>query len=152
MTMPDELSEVLDSAIYKEIASQAAYEAAQGKTDDPGVRELLQELARQEVGHAEKLKSLKEKGRVTRWHRERVPVLKMDEYLTGGDTLEGAGMQDTLIFAIKREQQSIDFYSRMMGMMSDQAAKELCANLVNEELHHKRRLEILYDDLFFQED
>ncbi|MQY73874.1 MAG: rubrerythrin, partial [Dehalococcoidia bacterium] len=34
--MPDELSEVLDSAIYKEIASQAVYEAAQQKTDDPG--------------------------------------------------------------------------------------------------------------------
>jgi rubrerythrin len=76
----------------------------------------------------------------------------MDEYLTGGDTLEGAGMQDTLIFAIKREQQSVEFYSRMMGMMSDQGAKELCVNLANEELHHKRRLETLYDDLFFQQD
>jgi len=150
--MQDELSEVLDSAIYKEIASQAVYEAAQGKTDDPAARKLLKELASQEVGHAEKLKSLKEKGSVTRWHREKVTDLKMDAYLTGGGTLEGAGMQDTLIFAIKREQQSIEFYSRMMGMMRDPKAKELCANLVNEELHHKRRLETLYDDLFFRED
>ncbi len=150
--MLDELSEVLDSAIYKEIASQAVYEAAQAKTDDPGARQLLQELAGQEAGHVQKLKGLKEKGNVGRWHRDRVPDLKMDRYLTAPDILEGAGMQDTLTFTIQREQQSIEFYSRMMGMMREPAAKELCANLVNEELHHKRRLETLYDDLFLQED
>ena len=61
--MPDELSEVLDTAIYKEIASQAMYEAAQRKTDDPGAKELLRDLAGQEVKHAEKLKDLKEKNR-----------------------------------------------------------------------------------------
>ena len=34
--MPDELTELLDTAIYKEIASQAFYIAGQDKTEDPG--------------------------------------------------------------------------------------------------------------------
>jgi len=148
--MPDELSEVLDSAIYKEIASQAVYETAQQKTDDPGARELLKELARQEVKHAEKLKNLKQKGLAKQqWHQEKITDLKIGDYLTGSETLEGAGLQDTLIFAMKREDESMDFYRKMMGMMRAEEAKQLCASLANEELGHKMRLEILYDQLFY---
>jgi len=86
--MPDELSDLLDTAIYKEIASQAVYEAAQQKTDDSGARELLKELARQEVKHAEKLKNLKQKGLAKQlWHQEKITDLKISDYLTGGETL-----------------------------------------------------------------
>ncbi|KPK20900.1 MAG: hypothetical protein AMJ70_07600 [Dehalococcoidia bacterium SG8_51_3] len=149
--MLDELSEVLDSAIYKEIASQAVYEAAQQKTDDPGAKELLKELASQETKHAEKLKVLKEKGLgKQQWSQEEMTDLKISNYLTGGETLEGAGLQDTLIFAMKREEESMDFYRRIAGMIREKEAKELCINLANEELGHKKRLETLYDQLFYE--
>jgi len=148
--MPDELSEVLDTAIYKEIASQAVYEAAQQMTDDPGAKELLKDLARQEVKHAKKLKDLKQKGLTKQqWHQEQIRDLKISNYLTGGETLEGAGLQNTLIFAMKREEESVNFYRKMMGMMRAEEAKQLCASLANEELGHKMRLEILYDQLFY---
>ncbi len=149
----DELTELLDTAIYKEIASQAVYQAAQSKTQDPGARALLQELAREELGHAQRLKKLKEKGfQKHDWHHEQVPDLMISEHLTGGDTLEGAGLQDTLAFAMKREQQAVEFYSRMMGLMRDESAKLLCERLVHEELKHKLRLETFYDDFFYGED
>jgi rubrerythrin len=48
---------------------------------------------------------------------------------------------------MKREQQSVEFYSRMMGMMRDETAKHLCERLVHEELKHKLKLEMLYDDM-----
>jgi len=150
--LPDELAELLDSAIYKEIASQAVYIAAQSKTGDPGAKILMKELAKEELGHSQKLKKLKEKGLSARdWHQEKVPNLKISDYLTGADTLEGAGLQDTLISALKREQQAVEFYSRMMGMVRDEDAKRLCESLVHEELKHKLRLEMLYDDLFYGE-
>lgn len=151
--MPDELQDILDTAIYKEIAANAFYVAGQRKTDDPGAKVLMKELAEEELRHAQWLKDLREKGWEKQdWHPEKVPDLKISEYLTGGDTLEGAGLQDTLIFAMKREQQSIEFYSKMMSVMRDKAAKHLCQRLVNEELKHKLRLEILYDDQVYQED
>ena len=150
--MPDELNEVLDTAIYKEIASQAVYEAAQQKTDDPGAQKLLGELAVQEIKHAEKLKGLKQRGLTERqWHPEKAADLKISDYLTGSDTLEGAGLQDTLIFAMKREGESMAFYRQLKGMMREETAKKLCASLENEELRHKRRLETLYDQLFYGE-
>ncbi|MFQ6121602.1 MAG: ferritin family protein [Dehalococcoidales bacterium] len=151
--MSDELAELLDTAIYKEIASQAVYIAGQSKTEDPGAKALMKELAAEELGHSRRLKKLKERGLNKRdWHQEKVPNLMISEYLTGGDTLEGASLQDTLLFAMKREQQSIEFYSKMMGIMRDETAKYLCQSLVQEELKHKLRLEMLYDDLFYGED
>ena len=151
--MSDELTELLDTAIYKEIASQAFYIAGQSKTQDPGAKALMKELAQEELRHSEWLKNLKAKGlEKQRWYQEKVQNLMISEYLTGGDTLEGAGLQDALIFAIKREQQAIEFYSKMMGIMRDKAAKRLCERLVHEELKHKLKLETLYDDLVYVED
>jgi len=151
--MPDELTDLLDTAIYKEIASQAFYIAGEKKTQDSAAKALMKELAEEELKHSQLLKNLKEKGLwKLGWYREKVPNLMISEYLTGGETLESAGLQDTLIVAMKREQQSVDFYSRMMGIMKDQAAKRLCERLVHEELKHKLRLEIFYDDFFYGED
>lgn len=151
--MPDELTDLLDTAIYKEIASQAFYIAGQSKTQDPGARALMKELAQEESRHAEWLKDLKEKG-VERlnWRQERVQNLMISEYVTSSETLEGAGLQDTLTFAMKREQQSIEFYSKLMSVMRDEAAKRLCERLVHDELKHKLRLEMFYDDFFYGED
>lgn len=146
--MRDELTELLDMAIYKEIASQAFYIAGQNKTQDPGAKALMKELAEEELKHSQWLKNLKEKGLDKQdWHQEKVPNLMISEYLTGGDTLEGASVQDTLLFAMKREQRAIEFYSRMMSVMRDDAVKRLCQRLVHEELEHKLRLETFYDDM-----
>ncbi len=151
--MADDLAEVLDSAIYREIASQALYEAGLTKTDDPAAKALMKELVQEEHGHTEKLKKLKEQGFSTKeWHREQIPDLKLSEHLTGTETIEGISLQDLLILAMKREQQAVEFYASMMGAMREEAAKRLCEELVHEELKHKLRLEILYDDLFYAED
>ena len=151
--MTDELNELLDAAIDKEIASRELYIAAQTKTRDPGARTLLKELADEEVEHSELLKKLKEKGWEKQdWHQGRVQNLRISEHLTGGETLEGAGLQDTLIFAMKREQEAVEFYSRMTEITRDVTAKRLCEKLVHEELKHKLRLETFYDDYFYVED
>ena len=151
--MQDELSELLETAMYKEVASEALYIAAQDKTDDPGAKALLKELAAEELRHSQILKELGERDwKEGHWHSERMPNLMISDYLAGGDNLEGAGLQDTLIFAMKREQQAVEFYSQMMSILRDKDAKRLCERLVHEELRHKQRLEILYDDLFYGED
>ncbi len=150
--MSDELAELLDTAIYKEIEAQSLYLAGQKKTQDPGAVSLMKELAKEELHHSGELKKLKDKGlKKSDWHQQKVPDLKISEYLTGDDSIEGAGLQDLLIFAMKREQQSVEFYSKMMGVARDETAKHLCESLVQWELHHKLRLELLYDGLFYKE-
>lgn len=150
--MSDELNELLDIAMYKEIASQALYLAAHEKTQDPGAQAMLKELAAQELNHSKMVRKLKdeklyEKG----WRREGVPNIKISEFLAGADIAEGANLQEVLIFAMKREQQSVEFYSNMMSAVFAESAKRLCQSLVNEELNHKLKIELQYDKLFYQE-
>ncbi len=151
--MSNELTELLETAMYKEIASEAFYSAGQSKTDDPGAKSLMKDLAADELRHLEILKGLKdrdwEKGQ---WNKKEIPNLMISEHLTTSDKLEGTSLQGTLVTAMKREQQAVEFYSRMMSVLRDEEAKHLCESLVHEELKHKYRLELLYDNLFYGED
>ena len=54
--MSDELTDLLDAAMYKEIASQASYIAGQKKTRDPAAKALMKELAEAELKHSRWLK------------------------------------------------------------------------------------------------
>ncbi len=115
----------MDTTIYKEIASQAFYIAGEKKTQGPGAKALMKELAEDELKHSQLMKNPKEKGLwKPGWYREKVPNLMISEYLTGGETVGGASLQDTLIFAVKREQQAVDFYSRMMGIIERPGCQE----------------------------
>jgi len=151
--MNDEISELLEAAMYKEVAANAFYGQAAKNTDDPGARKLLSELAGAELKHLSDLKKLSQ-DRIDRleWHSQKVTDLKMSEYLTGGDKLRGAGLQDIIIFAIKQEQMAIEFYSRMMSVFRSREAKKLCLRLVQEEMGHKLKLESFYDDFIYYED
>lgn len=147
--MADELGELWDTAIYKEIASQSFYIEAQRETDDPAAKTMLAELAAEELKHAETLRKLKEAGwQPADWNLLHLNDLKLSEYLSGPDTLEGAGLQEVLIFAMKHEQQSVAFYSEMMGALRQEAAKMLCSRLAQEELKHKMKLELEYEKMF----
>jgi rubrerythrin len=149
--MNNELYELLESAIFKEIASEARYKELQKKADDPGAVELMKELAEQEEKHAVWLTAMRDKSSSKKWHKGAAEDLRITDHLAGPDTLENAGLQDTLVFAIKREQASVDFYSRMTGLLSTKLAKRISQRLVNEEIRHKVKLEILYDGLFLGE-
>jgi len=151
--MQDEFRELVEAAMYKEIASQAFYIAGQNITEDPGAKALMTELAEAELHHLQTLKEVSERDwKEYQWHGETIANLMISEYLTGGDKLEGASLQDTLVFAMKQEQRAVEFYSQMMSAFRDEDAKRLCERLVHEELKHKQRLELFYDDLFYRED
>lgn len=151
--MQQEMHDLLEAAMYKEIAAQATYEAAVMQTNDLGAQALMKELAEEEAQHLQMLKNFKETDlERTDWDTEKVPNLMISEHLTGGETLKGARVQDTLLFAMKREQEAAEFYSRMTKALLTPEAKRLCEKLVQQELRHKSKLEILYDDLVYEED
>jgi rubrerythrin len=151
--MQDELSELLKAAIYKENTSEAFYIAAQQNTDNPSATRLMRELADEEHRHSQMLKELKERDwKDNEWRREEIPNLRISEYLIEIHKLERASLQDTVVSAMKREQHAVEFYSRLMSVLRSEDAKQLCERLAHEELNHKYRLEVFYDDFFYGED
>lgn len=151
MTQSAEIAELWETAKYREIASGAFYTAGQSRTTDPGARALMKELAAEEAEHYRRLDEFQMRGGIRR-NPAAVKDLIDSSYLTGGEALGGAGLQDTLIFAIKREQEAVSFYSRMTGVMTTAEGKTLCQRLAEQELGHKVRLELLYESLFLKED
>lgn len=152
--MQNEVSELLEAAMYKEIAAQATYEAAAMQLNDSGARKLLAEIAEEEGNHLQLLKDFKEKGLdESIWDMAKIPDLKISDHLIGHDSLgEGSGIQDVIVFAMKREQEAVEFYSKMMSAFRTEESKRLCEALVQAELRHKRKLELMYDDVFYGED
>ena len=117
LELQDEITDLLNSAIYKEIASEALYLALQNKTPDAGASALIREMAEEERRHAEWITVFRDKRKSASWHRGPVADLQIADHLMAADHWTGAGLQDTLVFCIKREQQSLEFYSKLMGTM-----------------------------------
>lgn len=151
--MINEITELLDLAMDREIASEAFYIGNQKKTQDPGAIELMRELAQQEAVHLELIRQFKEKGLdVKEWDPKIARDLKVGEYLMDVNLTEGASLQDIMTAAIKREQYSKEFYAEMKRALKGKASKEFCERLIKEETNHKMRLETFYDNLFYKED
>ena len=151
--MNDELTNLLEAAMLKEVASGAFYTEGQKKTDDPGARALLKELADMERGHLEMLRKLNQRNHPpSHWRRNKAALLRLGDYLSGGESLDEAGLQDTLIFAIKQEQKAAAFYTQMKAVFTNEEARRLCQRLIDEENEHRRKLELFYDDFVFAED
>jgi rubrerythrin len=151
--MKDPMSELIELAVDREIVSQAFYIAARKQVGDPGARELLSELAAEEGKHLEKVKALREKGFSEKdLEKSAVPNLMISEYLVDTTISEGSSLQDVITIAMKREQQSVEYYSGMARSIKKASAKQLCEKLAQAESGHKKKLEIFYDDLFLKED
>jgi rubrerythrin len=151
--MNDEVAEILETAMLKEVASAATYRQAATAASEPAVATLLEELAAEEGHHLVVLKSLKpEQFYDTPVSRARVADLKVSDHLKAPSELQGAELTETLLFAIKREAESVAFYAGLMGLFGDESAKNLCQALAWQEMAHKAKLELLYDQIVHGED
>ncbi len=76
-----------------------------------------------------------------------VQDLKIVDYLEKTSLSPEADYQDILIYAANREKATHDFYIEMAKRYMESRIGEMFANLAQEELRHKYRLEAEYDDV-----
>jgi rubrerythrin len=118
------------------------------------VKDMLNELAGEEVKHKQKLEDLLA-GDIERivaaGQSQKIQDLKLADYLVAPPLDEDATIQDVLMIAMQREKNAHDFYNLMAGMAASEAAKDLFQFLAQQELGHKNKVEILYDDIIYKE-
>jgi rubrerythrin len=120
----------------------------------PHVQDMLNELADEEVKHKEKLEELLEgntKKIVVAGQGHKIEDLKLADYLVPPPLDEDSTFQEVLIIAMQREKNAYDFYNLMAGMAASKAVRETFEFLAQEELGHKNKVEVLYDDIVYQE-
>jgi rubrerythrin len=155
--MPEEymtVEGIIQRAIRFEEDAYTFYTGASEMVNLPHVKDMLNELAGEEVKHKEKLEDLlagDTEQIVAAKQSQKIQDLKLAEYLVASPLDEDATIQDVLMTAMQREKNSHDFYNLMAGIASSEAAKGLFQFLAQEELGHKNKVEVLYDDIIYKE-
>jgi len=155
--MPEEymtVEGIIQRAIRFEEDACNFYTGASEMVKLPHVKDMLNELAGEEVKHKEKLEDLlagDTEQIVAAKQSQKIQDLKLAEYLVASPLDEDATIQDVLMTAMQREKNSHDFYDLMAVIASSEAAKGLFQFLAQEELGHKNKVEVLYDDIIYKE-
>ena len=96
------VEEILDFAMEKEQEAHDFYHNLAGEVEKRWVKDLLEDFAREELGHKAKLKGVKD-GRLLTPAPGKVPDLKISDYLVEVSPRPDMDSQDVLMVAMQRE-------------------------------------------------
>jgi rubrerythrin len=139
----ESVDEILDFAINREIEAIELYTNLAGKVNKPEMRKVLKGFAKEEQEHMMKLEDAKAEGIILK--DEEVSGLGIAEDIEGGEARPDMSYADILIFAMKKEDVSVNLYTDLAKMVQDEELKEMFLQLAQEETEHKLRFELEYD-------
>jgi len=149
----ENFNEVIDFAVAREEEAVRFYQDLVKLAKFTAQREMLNELADMELGHARVLETLRGLGpdSVQKAAVKDVPTLKISEYLVEAPPTAQMTYQDILVTAMKREEKSYALYSEMADRFSDSELSKVLLRIAAEEAGHKLRFEKLYDEEILRE-
>ena len=148
------LTSILRQAIQAEEDSYNLYSTVAQAVRLPHTRDLLQELAQDEVGHKQHLEALLAGDPaqiVAAGHEAQIIDLKIGDFLVAQPLSPDADFQDVLIVASKREAASHDLYADLAALACRVEERKLFEYLAEEELGHKNRVEAIYEQTVYKD-
>ena len=145
----ENLQEIIDFAISKEIEAAAFYEEVSAQEEMSGAKDMLLEFAEQEKKHRRLLEELKTKGLVegiSEYRFKWIPDIKRSDYIVDLEYRKGMTYNELLMLAMKREEKALALYNQLLRQAEGQNAKDVFKMLCQEEAKHKLALETKYDD------
>lgn len=147
------LQNILLEAANSEEDSWNFYLTVSKKINAPHLKEFLQDLAKQELEHKnklEKLSQLKDE-EILRINENEAIDLMLAEQIKTLTIDANSTFQDILIVAMKKEKNSYDFYNHLSQQIKNAEIKKTLRLIAKEELIHKQKIETQYDDYVFKE-
>ena len=130
---------VIEFAISREIKAYQLYTDLSKKMLLPGICELCEELAKEELEHKVKLEKESAK------RCELVSPLNMSKYrILYSDVNIFKPRIEMFSFAIKKEQASIQLYQDLAAIVKNEDSRQMFVWLAQQETEHKRRFEHEY--------
>jgi rubrerythrin len=138
------IADIIAFAIQREIEAAQGYAKIAELAATAALRELAEDLRKQEVEHRRLLEGL-DGASLAQLGSAYVPDLHIvdglaDEPLTGDMSL-----QEMLIFAAKKETQAVALYESLAGMAGGPAPRKLFLFLAGQEREHKFKIEAEYE-------
>jgi rubrerythrin len=137
------VEEILRFAIRKEVDAAAYYQMMADRSN-PGIKKLLEELAKEEEAHRKKLEHFDRK-KIEKMTVKETKGLGISEWMEDAPFSSDMNYADLLRMAIKNEERSQHLYTSTAQRVTEPTLKKLLLVLAQEESTHKERLEKLYD-------
>jgi rubrerythrin len=137
--------EIIQFAIQREIESMNFYDRASKLVKHSGTRDLFLDYMKQEEGHKKKLEGVRV-GKIQLGKIEKIPNLKISDYMVEAELKPDISYGDILRIAMKREERSVKLYTDLNEKNQDETLRSLFTFLIQEESKHKYHIERLYDD------
>ncbi|MCK4546364.1 MAG: ferritin family protein [Candidatus Eisenbacteria sp.] len=138
--------EVLDFAIKSEQEAVDFYTDLAGKMENPAMKKVFEEFAKEEMDHKAKLTSVKSGKRLMKSGARKVTDLKIADYTVEAEPTKDMDYREALILAMQNEKAAFKLYSDLAATAQDDDLKDLFLALAQEEARHKLRFELEYDD------
>jgi len=137
--------EIIRFAIQREIESTNFYNKASNMVKHSGTRDLFLDFVKQEEGHKKKLEEVRA-GKIVLGKIEKIPNLKISDYMVEAELKPDISYGDILRIAMKREERSVKLYTDLNEKNQDEVLRNVFSFLIQEESKHKYYIEKLYDD------
>lgn len=120
---------------------------------DRNAREMLQEMAMDELEHKHSLEKALVQGSLDGAHALGRPVPTMDlDYVLKNESLKkNSGVREVLAYAIHLEKQALDFYRRMAQGCAGAPMSGIFERIGHDEARHLQMLEDMYEEHFLAE-
>jgi rubrerythrin len=148
------LDKALNLAVSMEEQSIKLYTSAQDIAVNPGSKQFLKELVEEEKSHKTKiLQAMEDPSKVEEIGGldKKIQDMKIVDELVPTSLSPEADYQEILIYAAKREKETHDFYISLAEKNLETKIGKMFARLAQEELRHKYRLELEYDDVILSQ-
>ena len=148
--MVKEVSEILEIAIKREEDAYTFYMEMHGSASEPGVKESLEFMAKEEKKHKEFLERYRDGGlKAEALRSSDVVDYKVAEYLEEAELDSNSKPEDVFLVAAHREQRAHQFYKAFAAAHPDGELRQLLLKMADEELRHKEKVEYLYSNTAF---
>ena len=138
---------IIKFAIDKEVGAFDFYTKASQVATCSGARELFVDFAREEEKHWKLLEDITaEKIAQLKLEKEKVPDLKISDYMVDVEFKPNLSYADILRMAMKMEERSLKLYADLKQTAKDKEINTLFEFLAQKEANHKYALEKKYDE------
>ncbi|MDZ7699165.1 MAG: ferritin family protein [Deltaproteobacteria bacterium] len=143
----------LEKAIEMEAASFKTYKNAYFKAKDRVAKDLLKDLALDELKHKYTLEKafFEETVQLHDSGSNEGPSMNLTMLLQEKPLDQSATDQDVMVFAIHDEKRAVDFYGNMAEQCGDAPMGGMYSRLREDERNHLARLEELYEKHYMQD-
>jgi rubrerythrin len=147
MVEPENVDEILQLAIDKEVEAYNFYMAVSNAVTDLRVRVAFEELAKEELEHKAKLElEVMKLGQTI--SVEQNPARPERNYIVSNDPSPlDMDYKDILMLGMAKEEAAFRTYVKLAANVHDKKSQEVLLTLAEEEVKHKLRFQTEYDIL-----